>query len=1467
MAATGQDDDAFRKFVSSIPPLGSDLQGRSATADRDLCGFVLLSDMVQRYDALLLEIRHLQTNIVHNMRESIFLGALRFEEHYLWGYYEPGTKQQYFGESREGQSDRRPWEDLLAKVANPSSEFRDIARRWIIAFPPISPSPPEPQNDSSVAEKWSGQFVEFGTRDIIAQSIGKRLRDVRTQGLWRPETERTYGTLRGLQLLKREALADKLYLFWWAGFALDWGWGPLDRADPAGDDPSVSDPNHAPRLAHFVVARAALFARLREYLHRYGDLLTQFEKSLDLDAPDQHRPFLTRRREQGLYSGFLPDRCDAFRDDINLLIDRLCFFAHEGDVPPASETLDYHRWQFTATSQSTSYRLDVAEHPDGGGGSRSRRTNTARSDAGGSTTGTSGSDPGWLHFVNSSFWMPDRPDLVPILCHEVAHHCMRDRLCNLGTPYLARSSDSMASLLRQLHHCFVVRHDPTSYIPPESLLSFPSPLIREIAADILSTTIMRESYLFAIFQDIIGLEIESFFSNRWRGFDINLVLDYWSNGFGREHHTFAEWHYRLHIITTLLEEISLPDDKLRSSPLAPVLISGVRGLLHCLEEHFISKSQDGEKYRFTWRAIAEDLRKVVQGSAFVDDIRRWDREILERVRPNDETSLVYLGRRIDSDDAIPRFFRRLLPAAQEFLHHALVSRKAFRLDRLMCHILSNSTISDRFYRPSHNYPYNFKIEDRQRMLFCLLYLPGERYKETLLRFMEQRDASPFQQISISCGKKEIDSTFSRLYQHLHQIPWESAILRARDFTAANWENVHRTRVASLNEDMCPGGEFYQFALEVLLWDAKDPLERLSNAIRTVFEFGHDMGWEGDISSSFYHKLAIGDPEKAMRFDEIGNYNQTDNESQTAAEFKNKWNDSIHEWLCSKRLPDAFTRRDRTLIVRDEILALANRFASTSWDDKEWTARLREKVKTWDAATLMDMSDYPPFKRNFGGAEFYMVRQVYKRIIGHKLKELSIILSRLNRPASANWPLSDLHDYLLLHADQRRADLINLLIKHRVVFEGQTDMEVVEKTRTRIATPTCPFDLAKLSRISVISPLPCIEERVRNPTRHIKDRFLDKEKVLPIGQPLGQIGDKPESEPSVFSFYSHKYRLALAKGLGLKGQNDGDLAPFEEYRSDHWWFRIFGRFDIFTMRCAAPLMKWQIHTLFPNGSSGPTGSQDQGSVTNVTRKTFPAFFERRELALPFHLKLSTQRQTAQGDTNFDEPIVIGLVSILLGQRAHRLSFLRRLMPAPEDVIFRHRYNDWFSEYDIAFLAEGWGDVIVVFRAPPRKSGSDYQASLWEHQKTIDNMIGFQTEIYDDFAVDRTETIWGIDALPSILEEDLCNRFTLTAHVRLAEDRYLMDFNGQYYRLIERRWGDLTALGAKLFLKTPGRLDYEVRFDLREMREKVLGGGHDQGNNILISGEDILNQIADLMYDDILDSFSTVISEVKLSTSSN
>ena len=59
----------------------------SAETSETILTISLWGDTVNRIDTLILELRHLQLNLIKVLKVPEFYEALRFEESYLWGEY------------------------------------------------------------------------------------------------------------------------------------------------------------------------------------------------------------------------------------------------------------------------------------------------------------------------------------------------------------------------------------------------------------------------------------------------------------------------------------------------------------------------------------------------------------------------------------------------------------------------------------------------------------------------------------------------------------------------------------------------------------------------------------------------------------------------------------------------------------------------------------------------------------------------------------------------------------------------------------------------------------------------------------------------------------------------------------------------------------------------------------------------------------------------------------------------------------------------------------------------------------------------------------------------------------------------------------------------------------------------------------------------------------------------------------
>lgn len=410
------------------------------------------------------------------------------------------------------QVGREGGDDWYCELCRPGFSAKELASEWVRPYP--------------MPGLVVGDDGALQDRQDPMQKLQDEIQAFWNQGHWSLDQRRHYLILKTLQDIKADLIADRLTLCWWALWAFR-----------VTDSPYPEEPDGTQRLARFMVLRAGVTRKIYDYVERLRDLQAQFERDLDMGFQDYPRPSLTRRREQGICTGFLTERCRDIGRSIAMLLDSQRPFA----PPPASWGPVMHRWKHDFTSRSFTHLHQVS---------------------------TENGEERHASFVNSSYWMPERPDLQSVLAHEVAHEAVDRRY--YGNDALTTCGDPFGRLLRLFDHClrsFDKRQGN------ERLFSlFRRPLIRELACDLLAATVEGHGYLLALFEEIAGAGLEVFFDRPDGRYDLELAhyLD--------RHGGFLDWergwYLRLRITATWLQAIHHLDPH----PLDTRLEDGVLGL-------------------------------------------------------------------------------------------------------------------------------------------------------------------------------------------------------------------------------------------------------------------------------------------------------------------------------------------------------------------------------------------------------------------------------------------------------------------------------------------------------------------------------------------------------------------------------------------------------------------------------------------------------------------------------------------------------------------------------------------------------------------------------------------------------------------------------------------------------------------------------------------------------------------------
>lgn len=702
-------------------------------------------DVVERIDILLVEARHLQVNTAWQLCCGRLLEPLRWEENFLWGRAPDDADPKIVGsgwcwETMFDSPDFTP--ALLPRVA-----------RFFVPDLPIR----DREGDPGAGELWRILRLPAEACDgygAMQERIREELKRRLAEDQWAQDERRQVFQFQALQALKRRLLEHKLELLWWhhqLGLRPHGGsGGPRDR------------------LALLAVLRAVVLHEVEDCVAILGDVRAQIAHALDIGQHLHQRPVATRRRLQGLYTAFLSETGLSYRNQIDRLLEDLELERREagmghrrpGKKPAGDRSVFGHRWEHHVSS---AFRV-LADAPSG--------DVTVPPEI-------------LVGFVNSSYWMPDRPDLEVELAHEVAHLGLIPRLGLVpgrGKGDFALLEGPFARLIREIDHVldsFEVRREPWSRAPVRGAIA-----TLEIVTDMLAAAVTGPAYLYALFLELLGRDCQRLFQLPNGAVSLAHAARYRDGSLTFTEPVDGEWYVRLWTLTAWLDEI-LPGEG--RSPLFAGLLEGVRDVANAVLSWLESRaSGEAHRYPALWRAVAGRIEEIVRRHPAVLPVRRYRALLLADRREFGKAG----ERRIRTTD---RLARPLPEDLSDWLLDVLIGRKR-RPGRLL-----HGEVPPE--RPA--------AREELRTWFARTYL-GETG--------EWHAASP------GCG----------LFVFLQDIPWECALLRAHDHVDVKRGGRRSgSRLAELSLDFAPGRELYHFAMEMQLWLSRRPYHRLMTAIRAI----------------------------------------------------------------------------------------------------------------------------------------------------------------------------------------------------------------------------------------------------------------------------------------------------------------------------------------------------------------------------------------------------------------------------------------------------------------------------------------------------------------------------------------------------------------------------------------------------------------------------------------------------------
>jgi hypothetical protein len=697
---------------------------------------IALLDILERIDTFILEIRNVQETILSELRSGELYKLLDYSESFLWGTY--SNKEKHV----------RNWSflfqpDVIRDIGRDASLLAD---GWCPAFPSATLR----ENYINLNDAFVEQFSKYLPDSAWdKEHFSSTLRGAYqaydalylTESLSANEV-RLYEALQQLQFIKRDALRDKIVTAY-RGY-----WSLISGKEPVGVSEST---------AFMLVRRAALMS-LRDHLERFDNIVEMVQEIFNLSLERDPPPTARRRRDQGIYSTDIADSCGFRLTEIENFFTALtgepeCFGI---DISPI-----IHR--YTRSDTSTVY-LKVS--------------------------GSEGESD--TFFIQSSYWMPERPDLQSLIAHEIAHAEIKYRYGDF-TPFgLDPKQDAFARLMKDFGRTLEIygrAFGNVTYAP-----NMQRALLTELGSDVVASITEGIPYLLAHFQDIAGQDYETLFNDGGK-VNTNLSLNDVLENVTLLRQRMPDWYPRLRVAIAVVKAVHAQEtfgnhrysnqSWRHPRKLEGLLVDGIDTVTESLFSDVL-KNMAGQEYDdfSRWRRMTNELvAQIERASWFIVPTRKW-KEKREREASKDILS--------------PGRTRHLRP-----------------------------------------------VQPSVRRLCVRVWLDSLIEEPRLLGRVFLRDANSFAAINDS----SINSAFQELYlgemggedrntlfRRLIDIPWQTAVFTSIDVLGSPWKNNEGTdesRGQVFRDIAWLGRDLYHTALEFTVWTERYPIDRLGAALQSL----------------------------------------------------------------------------------------------------------------------------------------------------------------------------------------------------------------------------------------------------------------------------------------------------------------------------------------------------------------------------------------------------------------------------------------------------------------------------------------------------------------------------------------------------------------------------------------------------------------------------------------------------------
>ncbi len=1317
-----------------------------------------LVDAIERIDLVLLEIRQMQMNIIQNLRTPILYEALRYEESYIWGGYNDAA-------GGDGNDPENSWSKLFHKMQIDQKGIERLVWCWVIDFTELNGNLSDDGVNIGNHSTWS-KYANLKWRQDLTRRIMKKIGTISHSGYWSADGRRYYHMLRSLQDIKSKILQDKIYV---VKSAYEYFIGCRSHGN-------MSIKERRSIISRFYLTRSVSLGKLRGYLQHVGVLQDQLERTMDLSLHGDPRPTVDRRRDQGFFINYLADRSIELKRDIELLLD---FAASPVPVTMTTERV-MHNWahDFAANVQKTSLIIDEIFNDE-------KKISTT-------------------YFVSSSFFMPDRPDLQPVLAHEVANVVIRDRYENLRQPLSDTRDDNFKRLTRGIYKIFSeIRGEIIPKMAPAQFSSNVDDDVFEISTDVVATSVSGYSYIYPLFMELVGKDLDILFEIIKGDPDIELaysgkpVLPYDVSTLIVQ----PSWFYRLMVAAEYARSIETGAE---NNPYGKLLTEGVKSICRDLYMHVVEDLYERVDSAYIWDKVAITLVEAVKCSPFSEYVKEWryrdyiysQNAYMPSVKARKFNFSHIFKSRWREDTGIDNRFRHQKPLKmriRRFLFEEMINMKT-RHHRKLSGAVGSVLGKD-----------GFSCSEKE--LHDIVVMFDDEYVFDHQGYKKGKSTRVLSNI--------VDDYLYKvpLFRCIEDICWQSSVISSVDFlgdrvgnrTLYEWK---RPWLGYIHHSTAMGKELYQVGLELAFSETRSARDRSAVAIRVV-----------ECARQNPYLTSKGDPQiRKNLLDRLIVWLEgpaNDGRENLSQKVSGVWS-LIKNIICDLSQVEMLLLGDPHDKVKIKCLRNLVENVPSKAIHSVNSNNLPSEFYEWRfSGTNKRVSDV-------GNASTALIDNVINKFEGYKLAELEGILheefDNFDNPRDVfGDSLVELLGFLMLHRSEITCDEMRKYTKTNVQMNRDEKIEYILRTMRAVLCDEKKSHDVSLGEIS---------------SNGFGLRLFNISRFLLSG-PLSD----PNSLKEIASSDNDDFLLIR---MSEESQwTDKSIRSANNAHSrgiDSWSGRyqpVLGRYDLIALEPCRPLFR----SMLPYFHPGNNKDFEPSFKARIPEKFIP-YIRRQELAIPFIVSPGSNSNAHIIEKYEGSHHLYAAIAVILVQRSARMDFLARMiMPhyCGKGVYDlkrnlnenEKRYTEGrlrgvtaasaahMKEEDYAFIGEGWGDIIIFFG---KKAGNgDYSIEA----EDMNRVRYMQDAIYQDFLVNRTETVF----MPTVISgvED-CGVKSFSVDVRLIEDRIGFGVNKSFEIKVASNIRKICSNGqlcvsnnAIEFHRLPGQMDYRIKCNVGGFRD--------------------------------------------------